>query len=169
MCDIACMTCGQTFQRLKSNQKHCSSQCFNARKSRLSPRDRVASEVNIDALTGCWNWRNKPSSTNGYGSLRVKMRQVPSHRYSYEAFVGPVPDGLELDHLCRNRRCVNPEHLEAVTHRENLMRSPITFSGKGAVRTHCKHGHPFRKSHAPRYCHTCHCIQEQKRRLKCAS
>jgi hypothetical protein len=64
-------------------------------------------------------------------------KKVLVHRWFYEQANGPIPDGLELDHLCRNPRCCNPAHLEAVTHAENMAR------GKAAQQTHCIQGHPF--------------------------
>jgi hypothetical protein len=65
------------------------------------------------------------------------------HRVAYELLVGPIPEGLELDHLCRNTRCVNPEHLEPVTGRENLMRAVSSWAAKNAAKTHCPQGHPY--------------------------
>lgn len=65
-----------------------------------------------------------------------------AHRVAYEQARGPIPEGLELDHLCRNRACVNPDHLEPVTHRENLLRAD-TFAARHAAQTHCVNGHEF--------------------------
>lgn len=75
---------------------------------------------------------------NGYGYIKVAPgRNVIVHRWLYERWMGPVPEGLELDHLCRNKACANPAHLEAVTHAENVRRAPF------AQRTHCPQGHPY--------------------------
>lgn len=87
---------------------------------------RIARRINangpLSALVGgrCWEWDNPDG--NGYGSLVIEGKRVMAHRLAYELHVGPIPDGLSLDHLCRNRRCVNPAHLEPVTHRENVAR-----------------------------------------------
>lgn len=92
--------------------------------------------------TQCWMWT---ASTNalGYGKFGIRGGWKPSHRVSYELHVGPVPDGLELDHLCRNPRCVNPDHLEPVTHAENVRRGDARNNGQRyrERRTHCARGH----------------------------
>lgn len=80
----------------------------------------------VDAETGCWNWTGA-MSPNGYG----QSRGSGAHREIYQRFKGPIPEGLTLDHLCRNRRCVNPEHLEAVTQSTNVRRGN---SGKYSAR-----------------------------------
>jgi len=71
---------------------------------------------------GCWNW-TAPLSTEGYGSISIDGRGVGAHRFSYLYFIGPIAPGLVVDHLCRNHRCVNPFHLEAVTNSENVRRA----------------------------------------------
>lgn len=91
--------------------------------------------------TGCWFWV-RAINHFGYGRVTVGARQTMAHRLSYELLRGPVPDGLCLDHLCRQRSCVNPDHLEAVTMRENLLRGD-TLNRRNASRTHCPQGHPY--------------------------
>ncbi|WP_187280760.1 HNH endonuclease signature motif containing protein [Microbispora sp. CSR-4] len=85
---------------------------------------------------------------NGYGQLFTigsadKRSSLLAHRAAYELYFGPIPDGLQLDHLCRVRHCVNPAHLEPVTGQENTLRSPYTMASKWASRTHCGNGHEF--------------------------
>lgn len=91
----------------------------------------------------CWMWRGA-KTPGGYGQFRPDYRgpSVVSHRYAYELLVGPIPDGLQLDHLCRTRACVNPAHLEPVTQIENIRRgfSVATFN---RLKTHCPQDHPY--------------------------
>lgn len=95
--------------------------------------------------SGCWLWIG--SAMNGYGRIRLGSKSegtVAAHRVIYEALRGPVPDGLELDHLCRNPSCVNPDHMEPVTHRENTIRGDAMKNGWWhREKTHCPQGHPY--------------------------
>jgi hypothetical protein len=75
----------------------------------------------------CWEWRGS-RNPRGYGKISNKGKLLGAHRVSYEIHKGQIPDGLEIDHLCRNRWCVNPDHLEAVSHAANLHRSPLTIN-----------------------------------------
>ena len=121
------------------------------------------SHVAIPDEQGCMLWTASLGS-DGYGLFGIKTGagkwcRVGAHRLSYQHFIGPIPQGLELDHLCRNRKCVNPIHLEAVTHRVNIFRGN-TLAANYAARTHCKRGHLYDASNTGwrgtgRLCLTC--------------
>jgi hypothetical protein len=94
----------------------------------------------VDASGDCWEWT--ASRLHGYGQSWMGGRLRYAHRVAYELLLGPIPESLYIDHLCRNRGCVNPDHLELVTFRENTLRG-FSFSARNARKTHCKRGHPF--------------------------
>lgn len=111
----------------------------------------------------CWLWTDVPSRA-GYGQIWSAdiQGQVYAHRFSYELHKGPIPDGLVIDHLCRVRHCVNPDHLEVVTRAENNRRGLVRERrmAQAAAITHCKHGHEWtpettRTSKSGRHCRTC--------------
>ena len=105
-----------------------------------SIKERFLSHVNKDDINGCWNWIGAKSK-DGYGRFWFRDKLWLAHRASYEIFIGKIPHGMQLDHLCRNRSCINPKHLEAVTQQENIRRGE---AGKHlSIRTHCSHGHLF--------------------------
>jgi len=98
----------------------------------------LAEKINFGA---CWLW-GAARTTNGYGKCQFGGRTWRAHRLIYTLLRGPIPPGLQIDHLCRTSLCVNPEHLEPVDSRTNTMRglSPVVAQTK---QTHCKRGHPF--------------------------
>jgi len=124
----------------------------------------------IVVVENCWHWL-RHRTPRGYGTFRVNGRLLMAHRWAYEHFKGPIPDGLTLDHLCRNRGCVNPDHLEPVTLRENILRG-TSPSAADAKKTHCIHGHEFFvqntwiTSQGKRVCRTCRAAIVRKRRRK---
>lgn len=114
----------------------------------------------------CWPWLGSLQRT-GYGrGIRINGPQIQAHRASYMLLVGPIPDGLQIDHLCRNPRCVNPAHLEPVTPGENVRRRPT------CTKTKCKHGHDFtpentyNRSDGRRMCRKCVAATERRRAAK---
>lgn len=99
-------------------------------------------KVDLSVADGCWPWTGTIIPGKGYGSFKVNGQAVRVHRFAYELLVGPIPAGLQIDHLCRNRACVNPAHMEPVTNRENVLRGKGP-SAENARKTHCARGHPF--------------------------
>lgn len=104
-----------------------------------TPEERFWNQVS-QIPDGCWIWIGRVDSGE-YGQISVNARQVMAHRFSYELLVGPIPLGLSLDHLCRERLCVRPDHLEPVTHAENVRRGLVGQHWRD--RTSCPKGHPY--------------------------
>lgn len=132
--------------------------------------ERFAEKYAVDPKTGCWNWT--ACKVRGYGMIGVtphnggKQRPIGAHRVAYELLVGPIPEGLSIDHLCRNRCCVNPAHMEPVTPVENVMRG-IGFGAENAVKTHCACGlllsgeNLMVRRNGWRVCRACHSARER--------
>lgn len=124
--------------------------------------------VRQDADTGCWVW-TRAKSPEGYGIAKRFGTDRMASRVAYTLFVGPIAVGLQIDHLCRNRACVNPLHLEPVTQRENLLRG-VGFPAIRARMTACIHGHEFTagntyiKANGTRCCRACNRERKQARR-----
>lgn len=94
--------------------------------------------------TGCWSWtdRKDPKGYGRFSRVWVDATTAFVHRLAYMAIIGPIPDDLPLDHLCRNRACCNPSHLEPVSAGVNVLRGE-SLAARNAAATECVHGHPF--------------------------
>jgi hypothetical protein len=133
-------------------------------------RERILAKVVIDE-NGCWIWQGH-IGPKGYGQVRGLGGTRPAHQSAYEQWKGPLPKGTEPDHLCKVRSCVNPDHLEAVSHHENLHRGD-TLTARNAAKTHCPQRHPYagdnliiricRNGTLGRVCRTC---RDEKNRAR---
>lgn len=141
MCDgplmKACRDCGISISRKATRCRRCN---LVWRNTVDHDQQYLLSRVEVDAESGCWLWTG-PRSRLGYPTLKVGDEHG-AHRLAYRLWKGSIPDGLTIDHLCRVRHCVNPEHLEPVTQRVNSIRGTSPFA-VNAQKTHCKHGHEF--------------------------
>jgi HNH endonuclease len=123
--------------------------------------------THVQKTDGCWLWTGWVQDS-GYGRFSVShKRAVQAHRWAYEHFVGPIPEGLTIDHVkdrgCTSRRCVNPAHLEAVPLVVNLRRSPVALSTVNAAKDRCPLGHPYDavNKKGARFCRRCRAAQQR--------
>lgn len=128
---------------------------------------RFWAKVDTGGNGGCWIW-TAATFPEGYGLLGIDGVPRLAHRISYELTVGPIPDGAQLDHICRVRHCVNPDHLEPITRRENIRRG-VSPSAINARLTHCRRGHAFDEANTHvangrRTCRTCRREAARRRR-----
>jgi HNH endonuclease len=129
-----------------------------------SDKDYILQRIDINPTTGCWVWRLSVN-TNGYGDCTVRQVRCRAHRFAYRAWRGD-PGAVDLDHLCRNRRCCNPDHLEPVSHLENMRR------GEYRLREACPRGHAYTKDNLCadkrgwRKCLTCDRENQKRKRTR---
>ncbi|MEV5984695.1 HNH endonuclease signature motif containing protein [Streptomyces sp. NPDC052051] len=129
---------------------------------------RLQSKIELAPESGCWCFTGGKIPA-GYGMIGYRQKQVYAHRLSYELFIGPIPEGLEVDHVkdrgCCHRSCINPKHLEAVSRQENIRRSSV--GQHNAAKTHCPQGHEYSQENTYNYgngriCKKC--LREAKRK-----
>lgn len=138
----------------------------------LSTFDRLMSKVSPCPNTGCWFWAGSGTNGRGYGRTYFQGKNWQAHRAYYELLVGPIPEGLELDHKCRVTFCVNPEHLDPVPHRVNVQRgvTGAVNTRRQRSKTHCPRGHPYSgrnlyiNPNGSRKCKTCNAAYGLRRR-----
>lgn len=143
--------------------------CGGMNKADLRPiRERLLERRNIQDMkhtSPCWLWEGSVNP-KGYGALSVRGRTKGVHRLAHEEFVGPIPEGMAVDHLCRVRSCFNPDHLEAVTVRENNIRA--ARANPRVLSPTCGRGHSFaefgyKSAGRKRRCRACDRIRERRR------
>lgn len=119
---------------------------------------------------GCWIWQGSKNN-KGYGLFSVACKRTLAHRYAFTLIVGEIPPSKHLDHLCRQPLCVNPRHLEVVSHRENVLRG-LSPAANNARKTHCHKGHPFSKknglnrSDGKRWCKICERQRDKEKKAR---
>jgi HNH endonuclease len=131
----------------------------NAMKTAENASEWLLGHVLVNPLTGCWEWTGS-RDRDGYGRTWASGKRRSVHRVSYEMTYGPIPAGLQIDHLCRVRHCANPAHMETVTPRVNTLRGK-TVPAANAAKTHCINGHEFTPENTRIYrgwrcCRACH-------------
>lgn len=161
---IRCLTCSRKYARERWHT-------LGLAHPRKSALQRFEENYLPEPMSGCWIW-TAGLSKEGYGKLRHTFTgRDLAHRFAYWWFVGAIGEGLEIDHRCRNRACVNPQHLEAVLHQVNLVRgmSPV---GINARKTHCLRGHEFSAFNTyicprgKRNCRECRSFADRKSRQR---
>lgn len=146
--------------------------CDVKQRTKSDPLGRLLKRVAVDG-NGCWVWRGW-RDLDGYGRIsrgRKSEGSVSTHRFAYELLKGPIPQGMQIDHLCRNRGCCNPDHLEVVTCRVNLLRGD-TFQAANVAKTHCPRNHEYTPENTyittrgGRSCRACETLRRHERAMR---
>ncbi len=146
-----------------------------SKRARLSPDVAARFWAKVGVQGDCWVWTaGKVGAGYGHFAQGGKPKMILAHRWAYEAMVTEIPDGLELDHLCRNKACVNPDHLDPVTHAVNLARNPNAINNTCGHVTHCPRGHAYDETNTrwyrgKRHCRACGPIHSANHRSRQAA
>lgn len=129
--------------------------------------ERFLRKISIDSRTDCWNWTAGKTSL-GYGVFSIKHSSYRAHRVSWAIFNGSLSSGLVLDHKCKNRMCINPDHLREVTRKVNTLENSNGPAYLNSIKTHCRNGHALTPDNLTsnkneRVCLTCNRISDAKR------
>ena len=141
--------------------------CYTGTMIANSERQRFMDKVGVQGNTECWPWLGAKGSGGRYGAFRRRGKIVSAHRFAYRLFIGEIPEGLTVDHLCGNKLCQNPRHLEAVPNAENVRRAAHrAFENRET----CRRGHEINEENTyitqagHRYCRKCHNLKQNERR-----
>lgn len=139
--------------------------------SEFEPRRVAHFWMRVERTPTCWLWGGSKNA-DGYGWFHIENERISTHRFAYRVVHGEIPDGLQIDHLCRNRACVNPDHLEAVDSRTNTLRG-TSPAARNAKKTHCKRGHRLTEENVYLYkggrtckmCRRFHIVKQREKHL----
>jgi hypothetical protein len=140
----------------------------NPYKEPVSILDRFLTNI-IKNSNGCWDW-TKSINSDGYGCFKYKGKNTKAHRVSLLLHGLIIPKGMFIDHICRNRKCVNPDHLRIVTPKQNALENSVSFSAINKLKTHCYKGHEFNfrntsyMENGHRHCKECQRLRSRRRR-----
>ena len=129
----------------------------------MTDQERIEEALRVKITDSCWLWTGC-TNNDGYGSIRIGGKNVRAHRVSYYLFKGRIKKGLEIDHICRVRNCINPNHLRQITTKENIL-AGVGAGAQNARKTHCPQGHeyPPRKPGKDRHCRPCNAKMKRDR------
>lgn len=126
---------------------------------------RFEPKYTVNPVSGCWDWIAVRHRL-GYGQFKDEGKMWQAHRWAYRHYVGSLEEGKEIDHICRNRRCVNPAHLRQISHRDNVLASPTCLASINKARVECARGHSFSKENTSYRGNKRVCVQCRRRNAR---